>query len=231
MPASCQSKSSVNGKKYNAKTVTEKISLKTLISTAKASKDEHGFSKSTLGSYKRALHQAIKWLQEQLEAEASFECPPGCPDIIELCFTKGFNGKELKKGIAEQTYSAWKKFWDNSFMLLGFPFLKIDPNGLYHGVWHWDPEKKIARGNLASAPEVKEIVKAVIARDAALGILSLQNCRLSIIDGTCELEMSINGNMMNVILSSGRAGNITLVKRVTLKVTDTKFIHSQTCHQ
>ncbi|KAF8497720.1 hypothetical protein BU17DRAFT_72381 [Hysterangium stoloniferum] len=81
MPAARQSKSSVNGKKYNAKTVTEKISLKTLISTAKASKDEHGFSKSTLGSYERALHQARKWLQEQLEAEASFECPPGCPDI------------------------------------------------------------------------------------------------------------------------------------------------------
>ncbi|KAF8496362.1 hypothetical protein BU17DRAFT_72458 [Hysterangium stoloniferum] len=153
MPAARQSKSSVNGKKYNAKTVTEKISLKTLISTAKASKDEHGFSKSTLGSYERALHQARKWLQEQLEAEASFECPPGCPDI-----TNRFNGKELKKGIAEQTYSAWKKFWDNS-----------DPNGLYRGVWHWDPEKKIARGNPASAPEAKEIVKAVIATDAALG--------------------------------------------------------------
>ncbi|KAF8522172.1 hypothetical protein BU17DRAFT_87271 [Hysterangium stoloniferum] len=157
MPAAHQNKSSVNGKKYNAKTVTEKISLKTLISTVKASKDEHGFSKSTLGSYERALHQARKWLQEQLEAEASFKCLPGCPDIIKpseswtleelryafdqkpngaspaaltlfiatRCFTKGFNGKELKKGIAEQTYSAWKKFWDNSFVLLGFPFLEM----------------------------------------------------------------------------------------------------------
>ncbi|KAF8522430.1 hypothetical protein BU17DRAFT_44653 [Hysterangium stoloniferum] len=185
MPAARQSKSSVNGKKYNAKTVTEKISLKTLISTVKASKDEHGFSKSTLGSYERALRQARKWLQEQLEAEASFKCPPGCPDIIKpseswtleelryafdqkpngaspaaltlfiatRCFTKGFNGKELKKGIAEQIYSAWKN----------------DPNVLYRGVWHWDPEKKIARGNPASDPEVKKIVKAVIARDAALG--------------------------------------------------------------
>ncbi|KAF8519784.1 hypothetical protein BU17DRAFT_47457 [Hysterangium stoloniferum] len=180
-----------NSKKPNqVKTSTERISLKALISTAKASKDEHGFSKSTIGSYERALRQARKWLQEQVEAETSFERPPGCPDIVEpseswtleelrfafdkkpngaspaalalfiatRCFTKGSNGKELKKGIAEQTHSAWKKFWDDS-----------DPNGLYRGAWLWDPEKKIARENPASAPEVREIVKAVIARDAALG--------------------------------------------------------------
>ncbi|KAF8510373.1 hypothetical protein BU17DRAFT_55462 [Hysterangium stoloniferum] len=191
MPAAHRNKCSVTSKKSSdRKTATEKLSLKTLISTAEASKDKHGFAQSTIGSYERALHQAQKWLQGQLEAEASFECPPGCLDIAEpseswtleelrsafektpnraspaaltlfiatRCFTKSFNGKESKKGIAEQTHAAWKKFWDNS-----------DPNGLYRGQWHWDPEKKIARGNPAHAPEVREIVNAVIARDAALG--------------------------------------------------------------
>ncbi|KAF8530352.1 hypothetical protein BU17DRAFT_79070 [Hysterangium stoloniferum] len=191
MPAAHRNKCSVTSKKSSdRKTATEKLSLKTLISTAEASKDKHGFAQSTIGSYERALRQAQKWLQGQLEAEASFECPPGCLDIAEpseswtleelrsafektpngaspaaltlfiamRCFTKSFNGKESKKGIAEQTHTAWKKFWDNS-----------DPNGLYRGQWHWDPEKKIARGNPAHAPEVREIVNAVIARDAALG--------------------------------------------------------------
>ncbi|KAF8523100.1 hypothetical protein BU17DRAFT_63997 [Hysterangium stoloniferum] len=177
-------------KSSDRKTATEKLSLKTLISTAEASKDKHGFAQSTIGSYERALCQARKWLQGQLEAEASFECPPGCLDIVEpskswtleelrsafektpngaspaaltlfiatRCFTKSFNGKESKKGIAEQTHAAWKKFWDN-----------LDPNGLYRGQWHWDPEKKIARENPAHAPKVREIVNTVIARDAALG--------------------------------------------------------------
>ncbi|KAF8516847.1 hypothetical protein BU17DRAFT_67293 [Hysterangium stoloniferum] len=191
MPAAHRNKCSVTSKKSSdRKTATEKLSLKTLISTAEASKNKHGFAQSTIGSYERALRQARKWLQGQLEAEASFECPPGCLDIAEpseswtleelrsafektpngaspaaltlfiatRCFTKSFNGKESKKGIAEQTHAAWKKFWDNS-----------DPNGLYRGQWHWDPEKKIARGNPAHAPEVREIVNAVIARDAALG--------------------------------------------------------------
>ncbi|KAF8510234.1 hypothetical protein BU17DRAFT_70143 [Hysterangium stoloniferum] len=191
MPVAHRNKCSVTSKKSSdRKTATEKLSLKTLISTAEASKDKHGFAQSTIGSYERALRQAQKWLQGQLEAEASFECPPGCLDIAEpseswtleelrrafektpngaspaaltlfiatRCFTKSFNGKESKKGIAEQTHAAWKKFWDNS-----------DPNGLYRGQWHWDPEKKIARGNPAHAPEVREIVNAVIARDAALG--------------------------------------------------------------
>ena len=44
-----------------------------------------------------------------------------------------------------------------------------DPNGLYRGDWHWDPEKKLARGNPASAKEVREMVRAVISRDATLG--------------------------------------------------------------
>ena len=144
MPAARKNSNSLSKRSKHEK-AAGKISLQSLISTAKASKDEHSFSKSTIDSYERALRQAQKWLQEQLEAETLFEHPAGCPYIepseswtlqdlkhafdktpngaspaaltlfiATRCFTKGSNGKELKKGVAEQAQAAWKKFWDDA---------------------------------------------------------------------------------------------------------------------
>jgi hypothetical protein len=52
--------------------------------------------------------------------------------------------------------------------LTGYCHLR-DSNGLYCGEWVWDAEKNVAKGNPATAREVRDTLDAVKSRDGALG--------------------------------------------------------------
>ena len=126
-----------------AKTPAAAASLTHLLTTKRESKNKHGRAARTLDSYERRLRQAKEWLKEQLESEKALECPTGCPEISEPCKDwtlndlghvfdkkpnraspsavalfiawKCFNGENnLKRGVAEQTHAAFKKFWEEA---------------------------------------------------------------------------------------------------------------------
>ncbi|KAF8531285.1 hypothetical protein JB92DRAFT_3105445 [Gautieria morchelliformis] len=170
----------------HSKSLPVTASLTQLLSTKQAlKKQKHGQAAKTLEIYERCLRQAREWLKEQLKSEAALEHPAGCPETLQpledwtlddlqhafdkkpnqaspsavslFLAWKCFNGeRNLKRGIAEQTHAAFKKFWEDT-----------DSNGLYQGRWCWDAERSTGKGNPASSPEVEDMVQAVKMRDSA----------------------------------------------------------------
>ncbi|KAF8514173.1 hypothetical protein JB92DRAFT_3096274 [Gautieria morchelliformis] len=185
MPSTSQPKGRKGLNRSGSLPVT--ASLTQLLSTKQALKQKHGWAVKTLEIYERRLRQAREWLKEQLKSEAALEHPAGCPETLQpsedwtlddlqhafdkkpnraspsavslFIAWKCFNGKRnLKRGIAEQTHAAFKKFWEDA-----------DSNGLYQGRWCWDAERSTGKGNPASSPEVEDMVQAVKMLDSAEG--------------------------------------------------------------
>jgi hypothetical protein len=146
------SKKVAMAKKSNrAKTPAAAATLTQLLSTKQSSKKLHGKSSNTTDAYERRIKQANAWLQEQLKAEAALEHPAGCPETAQpsqdwtlddlahafdrkpncaspsaialFIAWKCFDGDLLKRGVAEQTHAAFKKFWEDACVLLEISFL------------------------------------------------------------------------------------------------------------
>jgi hypothetical protein len=111
------------------------------------SKLRHGSSQNTRDAYERNIRQGKEWLHTQCEAEANFEMPHGCPEMLptseewtleELshAFDKVPNRaspaalalfisfrcfeQNMKHGIAEQAHAAFKKYWEESCIIILF---------------------------------------------------------------------------------------------------------------
>ncbi|KIJ48032.1 hypothetical protein M422DRAFT_248190 [Sphaerobolus stellatus SS14] len=168
-----------NKKSPAKKKATIASDLRTLIDAKEESSTKHGTSSNTKQAYDVKIRQGKEWLKEQCAAESRLELPAGCPDSIVLseqwtleelrhafdtkpnrasaealalfiafrCFVNG-----QKKGTAEQAHAAFKRYWDDAW-----------------GSWVWDVQQKTGSGNPANAREVREMVNAVKARDAAQG--------------------------------------------------------------
>jgi hypothetical protein len=146
MPSTSQPKCRKGLNQAEALPVT--ASLTQLLSTKQASKEKHGHVSKTLEIYEHRVRQAREWLKEQLKSEAALEHPAGFPETLQpsedwtlddlqhafdkkpnraspsavwlFIARKCFNGeKNLKRGVAEQTHVAFKKFWEDAYM---FPF-------------------------------------------------------------------------------------------------------------
>ncbi|KIJ25952.1 hypothetical protein M422DRAFT_785374 [Sphaerobolus stellatus SS14] len=159
--------------------------VKKLMKKKKARQDDNANASNTSVAYRKQLAFGKDWLQELVDAERKFKCPPGCPE--ELGVSEDWTLEELEgafspipnrvsarilalfiyhrcfeigrqNGIAWQTKSAFQKLWADS-----------DPNGRYVGPWVWHVEGNYGTGNPANSREVEQVVKAVQNRDAETG--------------------------------------------------------------